>query len=295
MNLSALGQRALGESKLYLKKHGPAILTGAGVVGFVGTTVLVAKAAVKAKPVLDDAKHGLKAIENQELDKDYTRKQQAQDYGRAIADLSKDMAKIYAPALILGGISITCVVSAHGMLKKQNTALVAAYGALDLGFRAYRQRVIEELGPEKEQQIYRGVVAIRDETLEDGQVCQINEYGDIIPSIYGRFFDETSAWWNKNPEYNLMFLSQQQKYANDLLIARGHLFLNEVYDALGLERSQMGQIVGWKIDRNGKSKGDGHVDFGMYDIADEVSRAFINGIEKVVFLDFNVDGPINID
>jgi hypothetical protein len=66
--------------------------------------------------------------------------------------------------------------------------------------------------------------------------------------------------------------------------------LNEVYDSLGLERSQAGQIVGWSLDGNG----DGYVDFGIHDIADESNRAFVNGLEHTVFLDFNVDGPIRI-
>jgi hypothetical protein len=87
-----------------------------------------------------------------------------------------------------------------------------------------------------------------------------------------------------------MFLRAQQQWANDRLHAHGYIFLNEVYEALGLERSQAGQLVGWKLNGNG----DGYVDFGLYSIGDESNRAFVNALEPVVLLDFNVDGPIAI-
>lgn len=289
MDFSALSQRVVGSSKLYFKKNGPAILTGVGVVGFVGTTVLVARATIKAKPVIDDIRHGLTAIENQEIDGSYTRKQQANDYGRAIVDATKDLTRIYGPSVLLGATSITCIISAHGMLKKQNAALVAAYGALDFGFKAYRQRVMDELGPEKERDIYRGVSGRLIEADEEtGEACEIEQFADVIPSVYGRFFDETSRYWKKNAEYNLTFLISSQSYCNDVLNTRGHLFLNEVYDMLGFERTKTGQVVGWLK----KGKGDGYVDFDIHNIASDISRAFVNGLERVVFLDFNCDGPI---
>jgi len=298
VNLSAVGQRALGQSKLYFKKNGPTILTSAGVIGLVGTAVLAGRAAVKAKPVVDDIRHGLTAIENQDLDANYTRKQQAQDYMRAVGDATKDLGKIYGPAVIVGGLSITCIISAHGMLKKQNAALTAAYGALDLGFRAYRKRVVEEFGEEKDRDIFRGVVGRREEMDADGRPCVIEDLGDVIPgaTIYGRFFDESSVYWSKTPEYNLTYLIHVQNTANDRLISRGHLFLNEVYDDLGIPRTQFGQVVGWKYyPNNDNPRGDNYVDFGIYNIKDEVSRAFVNGHERSIFLDFNVDGVISID
>jgi hypothetical protein len=289
MNLSAVAQKALGASELYFKKHGPTILTGAGVVGFVATTVLVARASVKAKPIVDDLAHGLNAIENMDLDESYTRKQQVNDYGRGLVDGTKDLAKIYGPAIIVGGLSITCIISAHGMLKKQNTALVAAYGVLDAGFRAYRARVAEEVGEDKERDIYRGVIARRKEEAEDGTVCIIEDYSRKSPNIFSKYFDESNVNFSRTPDFNHAFLKGQQDYANNRLQAKGYLFLNDVYDSLGFQRTQPGQVVGWLAKTD---EGDGYIDFGIYDIANEASRAFVNGIEEVVLLDFNVDGVI---
>jgi Family of unknown function (DUF6353) len=290
MNLSAISHRALGNSELFFKKHGPAILTATGVAGFAVTTVLVGKAAIKAKPKLDQMNSDHQEIMARELDEDYSKNDQVREVGAVYTRGGVELLKIFWPAVTVGGLSIFCVIAAHGMMRKQQAALLAAYGTLDAGFRAYRKRVEEELGKDKELELYRGIRHVQS-VDEAGDACDISEYDHLIPSVYGRFFDETSPNWSKTPEYNLLFLKSQQDWANDRLRAYGHIFLNEVYDALGLPRSQAGQIVGWKL---GSPNSDGFVDFGMWDITDEDSRAFVNGLERTVFLDFNVDGPITI-
>lgn len=60
-----------------------------------------------------------------------------------------------------------------------------------------------------------------------------------------KLYDSSCRDWNQNPEYNHMFLKANQNYCNDLVFARGHLFLNEVYDMLGLPRTRWGALIGW--------------------------------------------------
>lgn len=112
-----------------------------------------------------------------------------------------------------------------------------------------------------------------------------------IASPYARFFDESCLGWTKNSEYNLMYLTTQQKYCNDLLRNKGHLFLNEVYDILDMPRTSAGQVVGWIYDKE-HPVGDNFVDFGLYDVTDESKVKFVNGYTSTVLLDFNVDGNI---
>ena len=88
-----------------------------------------------------------------------------------------------------------------------------------------------------------------------------------------------------------MFLKDQQRYANDILKSKGHLFLNEVYDMLSIPRTKAGQVVGWIYDEK-HPVGDNFVDFGIYDIYNERARDFVNGYERTILLDFNVDGNI---
>ena len=107
-------------------------------------------------------------------------------------------------------------------------------------------------------------------------------------SIYARFFDEGSPMWCKDAEMNLMFLKNQENYANDKLKAKGHLFLNEVYDMLGLPRTKSGAVVGW-LYKEENPIGDNHVDFDIYN---DRNHDFVNGYERTALLDFNVDGMI---
>ena len=129
-------------------------------------------------------------------------------------------------------------------------------------------------------------IEIDDEELYSEIVT--TEKNQNSPSQYARYFDGACVGWTKDPEYNLMYLQTQQVNANSKLRAKGHLFLNEVYDMLGLPRTEEGQVVGWIYDEKNPI-GDNFVDFG---ITENRNTDFINGRENVAFLDFNVDGNI---
>ena len=132
------------------------------------------------------------------------------------------------------------------------------------------------------------VVTIKlDEVKTKGNVEPVDR--DLYSvSPYARWFNEKCLAWTKNPEQNLYYLHHQQVYANEMLRARGYLFLNEVYDMLGIPKTKAGQVVGWIYDENNPI-GDNCVDFGLLNTRNE---NFVNGYEKSVLLDFNVDGMI---
>ena len=169
---------------------------------------------------------------------------------------------------------------------------------VDKSFKEYRQRVVDKFGEEVEKEIRYNIKAeevTSTVVAEDGSETTITETVKTMDpnlySDYARFFDEASPCWQNDPEYNLMFLKSQQQYANDLLRAKGRLFLNEVYDMLGIDRSKAGQVVGWVYNPENPT-GDNFVDFGIYDMSKERVRAFVNGYETNILLDFNVDGNI---
>lgn len=107
-------------------------------------------------------------------------------------------------------------------------------------------------------------------------------------SIYARFFNSSCADWCKDAEMNLHFLRLQEQRATEVLMSRGYLFLNDVYDMLGIPRSKSGQVVGWVYDKD-NPVGDNFVDFAIYN---ERNADFVNGYERTALLDFNVDGNI---
>jgi hypothetical protein len=279
----------MGTSKLSLQKNAPSILTAAGVAGFIATTALAIRATTKAVDILPIIAQDIEKAKDQEVDENYTEHDRMTEIVKVYAHSSLVLAQVYGPMLAVGSASIVCVLAGHGMMRSRQTSLVAAYAGLDAAYKAYRSRVREEFGEERELDLYREVKKMRIYDSE-GEEREIIDLSDVMPSPYARFFDESSNSWSKTPEYNLLFLRAQQDAANDRLRAYGFLFLNEVYESLGLKRSQAGQIVGWRL--NGS--GDGYVDFGLYNIGDECNRAFVNIIEPAVMLDFNVDGVISI-
>lgn len=107
-------------------------------------------------------------------------------------------------------------------------------------------------------------------------------------SQYARVFDETCKGWTKDAEVNLQVLLGMQLIASEKLMSVGHLFLNDVYDMLGIPRTKAGQLVGWIYEPDSEDK-DNYVDFMIHE---KYNKGFINGYENTAILDFNVDGVI---
>ena len=285
-----------------VEKHSPEILMGVGVVGVVTGTVMACRATLKLNDILEEAQETRDKIKEVASNPDYEDKYTEEDAKKDLAVIyiqtGVKVAKLYAPAVAVGVAGVGCVLASHDIMKKRNVALSAAYLTVDKSFKEYKQRVIDRVGEEVEKEIRYGIKAeeiIETVTDEEGNETTVSEtvktMNPTLYSDYARFFDEASPCWQNDPEYNLMFLRAQQQYANDLLRAKGRLFLNDVYDMLGIEKTKAGQIVGWVYDRENPN-GDNFVDFGIYDMSKERVRAFVNGYETNILLDFNVDGNI---
>lgn len=296
--------RSMHKIGFKLKKHSPEILIVAGAVGAVTSAVMACKATLKVNEVIDEAKDTIDAIhEAVEVGENkagtvYTEEDGKKDLSLTYLQTGVKLAKLYGPAVILGTLSITAMVSSSVILKKRNVALMAAYTTLDKGFKEYRGRVIERFGKDLDRELRYNIKAKEvEETVvnEDGSTETVKKTVNVVDptsiSDYAVIYDDGCTGWSKDPELNKFFLKSQERYANDRLKAKGHLFLNEVYDMLGVPRTKAGQIVGWVYDEK-HPNGDNFVDFGMFDVHDDRKRDFINGYERNIVLDFNVDGPI---
>lgn len=295
-----------GRTGLRLQKYSPEILLGVGIVGAVAATVLACKSTLKVEEIVTETKETLKKIdhvyENQDEVENSSGKYSQEDYlkDKAIVYVQTGVkfAKLYGPALGLGALSIGSILASHGIMQRRNVALIAAYNIVADGFSKYRQNVVDELGPEADKKYRFGATQeeITEEVIDEkGNKTTVKKKVSVVGdsalvSDYARFFDESSVEWQSEPWQNLYFLKVQEKYFNDLLRMRGHVFLNEVYDALGLPRSRAGAIVGWVYRTDGKN--DGFIDFDLYNVHNSAKRDFVNGYSKSILLDFNVDGII---
>lgn len=288
------------------KKHSPEILVVAGVAGTVVATVLACKATLKVnEEVLEPAKKSIKKIEDAkakgttEAGKTYTEEDAVNDMKITYIQTGVKVAKHYAVPVIVGGVSIAAILGGHHILRKRNIATAAAFAAMEKSFKEYRGRVVERFGKDLDKELRYNIKTKEvEETVvnEDGTEAVVKKTVEVAddPNNYGdfsRFFDAACAGWDPNPQVSLMFLRQQQNYANEKLKRQGYLFLNDVYKMLGIPVCPMGQVIGWIYDEKNPI-GDNYVDFGIYDIHKEKCRDFVNGYEQVILLDFNHDGNI---
>ena len=284
-------------------KHSPEILVVAGVVGVVASAVIACKATTKLDDILEQTKNDVdkihECVDRTDLAAPYTEEDSRKDLAIVYVQTGVKLVKLYAPAVILGALSITSIIGSHYILKKRNVALAAAYATVDKGFKEYRKRVAEKIGDEAEKELRYGIKASTIEetvTDEDGREIKVEKNvteTSLLPSPYAKIFDEGNPNWEKDSDYNLMYIRNVESKFNDKLKACGYVFLNDVYEALGFPKTKTGQIVGWVYDPDNKDhEGDNYIDFGLYSLNRQKANDFVNGYERSVILDFNVDGNI---
>ena len=301
--VSTSAARFAGKAEFTIKKNSPEILLGAGIVGFVGTIVLACRATCRADEVLEFHRRKIKDIEDAkeiadadpEGEMSYDIEIYRQDKAIRYLKTTGNLAKLYAPTVAVGALSLACILTSRNIMQKRYLGVVAAYNGLSAAFEEYRKRVRDEYGEGLDKHFRYGTtyeeLPVYDEngkkTKEKEQV-EKTETGTVMQTDDScRFFDSSNPNWDKNPAFSMMWLRGQQNILNDILHTRGHVFLNEVYDALGFPHTPQGAVLGW-ID----GEGDNCIDFGLYDQNKENVRRFVNGVDNVIMLEFNHDGVI---
>lgn len=287
-----------GRSLLKGQKHSPTLLFAAGVVGFGATVVMASKATLRLEEIVSENEskqnqaHDMHELGR--LDKvDYTTKEYKKDVAVLKVRFAKDIAKLYAPTIAVGVLSVGALTGSHVVLNRRYTGVVAAYSALEKGFEEYRTRVTDLVGEEKERELRfdSETRELAEDTEKGVEVRNATTVKVDGASQYARFFSkDTSQSWSPQSDYNLVFLQGVQNWCNDLLKMRGHVFLNDVFDSLGMERTKAGAVTGWVYNRK-DGKGDNYIDFGIFDHRDRF-HDFITGREGAILLDFNVDGLV---
>jgi len=295
--------RQLSSIGFKLKKHSPEILVIAGVIGVVGSAVMACVATTKVDEILESTKEKVDRI-HEGVDKgqikghEYTAEDSKKDLTIVYVQTGLKFIKLYSPAFIIGALSITGILVSNNILRERNIALAAAFATVNDSFKGYRKRVAERFGDEIERELKLGIKEIESEETtidENGNEKTKKTTSKVVSrpkySDFAKVFDETNPNYKKSAEYNLVFIKQVENWANDKLRATGRLFLNEVYDALGFEPTKAGQVVGWVYDPESRTS-DSYVDFGLYNLNNEKARDFVNGYERAIVLDFNVDGNV---
>jgi len=289
---------ALNKIGFGLKKRSPEILVAVGVVGTVVSAVMACKATTKINTILDETKEQLDKIHEYAGNPDAAEKYNAEDAKKdtaiVYAQTGVKLAKLYAPAVGLGILSISSILASNNILRKRNMAISAALAAATQDFKDYRNRVIERFGKEVDHQLRYNIKAeeieetVTDEKGKEKKVKKSIEVADPNASGYVKYFTRSNPYWEEDSSYVEMFLRSQQNYANDKLKATGHLTLNDVYDMLGFHDSKAGMVVGWIYDLD-HPNGDNYVEFDVKKVNLPNEQG---GYEEAYAIDFNVDGNI---
>ena len=289
---------ALNKIGFGLKKRSPEILVAVGVVGTVVSAVMACKATTKIDTILDETKEQLDKIHEYAGNPDVAEKYNAEDAKKdtaiVYAQTGVKLAKLYAPAVGLGILSISSILASNNILRKRNMAISAALAAATQDFKDYRNRVIERFGKEVDHQLRYNIKAeeieetVTDEKGKEKKVKKSIEVADLNASGYAKYFTRSNPYWEEDSSYVEMFLRSQQNYANDKLKATGHLTLNDVYDMLGFHDSKAGMVVGWIYDLD-HPNGDNYVEFDVKKVNLPNEQG---GYEEAYAIDFNVDGNI---
>lgn len=211
-------------AKTSITKHSPEILTGIGIAGMITTTVLAVKATPKAIRLIEEAK--------EEKGEDLTK-----------AETIKTCWKVYIPAVATCIASTTCLIGASSVSIRRNAMLATAYKLSETAFSEYKEKVVETIGDEKAKVVREKVSEerIKKNPITKNEVI-MTDYGDtqFYETLSGRYFKSDIEQIKKVVNY------LNKDMLQDMF---GTISLNEFYDELELERIDLGDELGWRVDK----------------------------------------------
>lgn len=208
-------------ASIFVTRNSTTILTAFGVAGVLSTAVL----AVRATP------SALRELEIAEV--------QHPDNKLTPLEIIKAGYKPYIPAVVVGGVTIACIIGAHSIGTRKNAALASAYTLVNRAFSDYKGQVFEQFGERKAQAVQD---AVSDQQIKEGpNSLVILGDGNVLcwESLTGRYFESTPEKLRRAENT----LNARMNHGADYGVQ-----LNEFYSLVGLEQTKMGDDLGWNID-----------------------------------------------
>jgi hypothetical protein len=233
-----------------ISKNSPTILTGVAVAGLVTTTILGIRATPKALSIIDN--HVFELYEECMLGEKKVGNPSDISFDEWLGDndplniISKGNVikltwKAYLPTIVMGVVTISCIIGANHISLRRNAALASLYGITEAAFKEYQSKVVETIGKNKELKVRDEISADHVKRNPPGQKEVIfTGRGEVMcyDSISGRYFKSD--------------IEQIRRSVNELnrnLLSDMFLTLNEFYDAIGLSGTSLGDQMGWDIDK----------------------------------------------
>ena len=318
MNALSVLKNITGKTGMFMTKHSSEICTGVAIVSSIAATGFAIKATIDIQDDIDHHKRNISHIKdsynaenetflhdepvkdgNEVVDMNTVEvkgteaiKQYKRDLTTEYAKTGLTVAKYYAIPVVLELLAVATTFESNKISRRRNAELAAGLTAVQTMYDKYRQNVIDKYGEEEDRAMRLGLhkekinaeVEDTDGKKKKTKVENEQQDPDIVADIWCRCFDEGSVNWKKDYMLNRNFLLSQQAAMNNMLVAKRYLTVNEVYDALDLPQCELGQTWGWIYDPDICTQ----INFGLKDIDNPAKRAFINGDERNVFIDFTI-------
>lgn len=204
--------------------NSPAILTAVGVTGTVTTAIFAGRASFKAADLIRE----MEAEEGT-----------PEDPKERLVERTKATWKLYVPAVGVGTATVACIIFANQIGVRRAAAMAAAYSMSEKAFTEYREKIVEKVGANKEQEARDEIAQERVERNPLGS--QVIVMGDREVLCFDQY---TGRYFNSSMET----LKQAQNKINYRMIRENYASLNDFYDAIGLDWVATGDDLGWNSD-----------------------------------------------
>ena len=209
-------------TKAAMVKHSPEILTGLGIAGMITTTVLAVKATPKALELLEE------------------KRQEEDRYDLTALETVKTCWKPYVPAAVTATVSVACLIGANSVNARRNAALATAYQLSTTALNEYKEKVVETIGEKKAKTIKDKVAQ---EKVEKNPVSKT----EVIVTDKGKTLCY-DAWTGRYFESDIDCIKRAANELNRrMTTGEMYISLNDFYDEIGLQRSRMGDDLGWNV------------------------------------------------
>lgn len=221
MNFRKLVRKNSRLVERFVSKESPTILTAFGVTGLITTVVLAVKATPKALYIMDREYYSRESIEP--LTK---------------IEIIKLTWQCYIPTFLSGGMTIGCIIASNHINLRRNAALLSLYTITTESLKEYQDQVVELLGKNKESNLRDEISQkkLDKDPLDNKQVI-ITGNGETL------FYDSLSGRYFKS---DIELLRRRINDFNATLLGELYQTLNEWYDIIQLEGTNMGRDVGWE-------------------------------------------------
>lgn len=215
MNKNQAIQKLLHKSGLCIRKYSPVALSCVASAGVVVTAIAAAKATPRAVALVYA---------------DSRKKHDGDPYAYTKKEAFIAAWKCYIPAVAFGASTIACIMGANALNRRQQAALTSAYALVQSSYKEYKDKLKELYGEEAHNAIMDSIIS----SLDFGE--------DMEPEVSRTFYDSFSQRYF---ESTIEKVIQAEYHLNRNFMFAGVIPLNDFYEFLGLEKTELGDAVGW--------------------------------------------------